>query len=295
MSELKPPTVLILTRHPKLAERLSSVLAGATDRVWHPADTLPEGEIIDVMVTDLATADDARRLTARFRGADAAARLFSYAAILGFGTIDWADVTLDASAPDESIRLACTLLGEIGRLRAEHEVVTRLGRRHRELAYTDPLTGLANRRAWDEAILAMHTAPVAGPYGWCLAIVDLDHFKGVNEAHGLAVGDRVLQQVATRLSAALRERDLVARLGGDEFGVLLECVTPDEAAAILGRLRQAVAARAALPVTTDVTASIGYIVVTDSAAGSDKLFTAAERALRAAKCAGGNRIELGAP
>ena len=185
------------------------------------------------------------------------------------------------------------LLGEIARLRAQHDLADRVGRQHRELAYTDPLTGLANRRAWDDALAAIRSAPVTEKHGWCLAIVDLDRFKGVNEAHGLAAGDQLLQEVAAALSAALRQQDLVSRLGGDEFGVLLSNVTPKEAATILERLRSAVARRSRSELTTDLTASIGYVVTTDGAAEPSKLFSVAERALRAAKRSGGNQVILG--
>jgi diguanylate cyclase len=89
-------------------------------------------------------------------------------------------------------------------------------------ASTDSLTGVANRRAFDEA-LERWLEP-SRP-GFVLAVLDIDDFTGVNDAHGHAVGDHVLRYVATRLMQSFRSDDLVARVGGDEFAVLLAGLT----------------------------------------------------------------------
>ncbi|WP_296444075.1 diguanylate cyclase domain-containing protein, partial [Rhodoferax sp. UBA5149] len=101
------------------------------------------------------------------------------------------------------------------------------------LAFYDPLTALPNRRLlMDHVHQAMLTSARTGQYG-ALLLLDLDHFKQLNDTLGLEVGDLLLQQVAARLKAGAREGDRVARLGGDEFVVLMEALSsqPREAAA----------------------------------------------------------------
>ncbi|MGQ4828129.1 GGDEF domain-containing protein, partial [Enterococcus faecalis] len=82
---------------------------------------------------------------------------------------------------------------------------------------TDPLTGLANRRAFVEAL----EAHVGQKRSGCLAIIDIDHFKQVNDRHGHAAGDRVLQAFGEVARSTLRSSDMVARIGGEEFAVIL--------------------------------------------------------------------------
>ena len=115
------------------------------------------------------------------------------------------------------------------RLAAEHEV--------RRLALEDPLTGLPNRRQFEDALRAALGAPprAGGSHG--VLLLDLNGFKRVNDIHGHPVGDEVLIGVAGRLKASVRENDLVARLGGDEFAVLApHLVGPDAAASIALRI-----------------------------------------------------------
>ena len=109
--------------------------------------------------------------------------------------------------------------------------------RYQRMAMEDALTGVANRRALDEAL---HQALAAAPAGHCcVALIDVDQFKRVNDCHSHLVGDQVLQRLAALLRAQVRGADLVARLGGDEFVMLL---LTDEAAAagVCERVRLAV-------------------------------------------------------
>jgi diguanylate cyclase (GGDEF)-like protein len=104
------------------------------------------------------------------------------------------------------------------------------------IALTDPLTGLPNRRAAEERLHKEWARIARDHHGFALALVDLDHFKMVNDRYGHAVGDDVLKAVARRFESGLREGDWVARWGGEEFLFVLHGSTLDEAAGIMERL-----------------------------------------------------------
>ena len=126
------------------------------------------------------------------------------------------------------------------------------------IALTDPLTGLPNRRAAEERLQKEKARTPRDGRGFALALVDLDHFKTVNDRYGHAVGDEVLKAVARRFEAGLREGDWVARWGGEEFLFVLHGSTVEEAASIMERL--AGQARA-----TPVQTSVGAISLSFSA------------------------------
>lgn len=107
------------------------------------------------------------------------------------------------------------------------------------LARTDALTGVANRRAWDEEVELMLAR--ARRYGTTMsvAIIDLDHFKRFNDAHGHPAGDHLLAQAGPSWTACLRATDVIARYGGEEFGVLLPDTPGAEAVVVLERVRAA--------------------------------------------------------
>jgi diguanylate cyclase (GGDEF)-like protein len=100
----------------------------------------------------------------------------------------------------------------------------------RKLAFQDPLTGLANRRQFDEALQAAIAAPPRAGGSHAVFLLDLNGFKQVNDVYGHGVGDEVLTVVAQRLSTSVREGDLVGRLGGDEFAILSKHLMGAEAA-----------------------------------------------------------------
>lgn len=127
-------------------------------------------------------------------------------------------------------------------------------------ALTDPLTGLANRRACDEALERM-TQPASA--GGCLVLIDADHFKAVNDRHSHAVGDAVLRELARLMRQCCREGDLAARWGGEEFALLLAGTPLPMAQRACERLRRTVQAHdwAALAQGLSVTVSIGIAAV----------------------------------
>ncbi len=107
--------------------------------------------------------------------------------------------------------------------------------RAQSLARHDPLTGLANRRHFLEELERRLALVAANDDGFALMFVDLDRFKPINDVHGHAIGDQLLQTIATRLSGCLREDSFAARLGGDEFAVLLEDTADRERIAVAAR------------------------------------------------------------
>jgi diguanylate cyclase (GGDEF)-like protein len=151
---------------------------------------------------------------------------------------------------------------------------------------TDPLTGLANRRAFQERLRA--EVKRARRYGspLALAILDLDRFKRVNETYGHEVGDRVLTEVARRLTTITRAGELVARMGGEEFAWILP-ETEGTAAQQAGERLRAAFAREPFPVVGDVTVSIGVCDL-EHAGDASQLCQHADRALYWAKAHGRN-------
>jgi diguanylate cyclase (GGDEF)-like protein/PAS domain S-box-containing protein len=164
--------------------------------------------------------------------------------------------------------------------------------RHR--AFHDALTGLANRALFYDRIEHALTRGARGEGQVAILFVDLDDFKPVNDRHGHANGDRLLEEVARRLSGCLRSADTAARLGGDEFGVLLESVTGAEAAAqTAARILDALAAPLELAGTRiAVTASIGMAVSAAGDRGVEELLRKADLAMYEAKRHGKHRADL---
>jgi diguanylate cyclase (GGDEF)-like protein len=154
-------------------------------------------------------------------------------------------------------------------------------------ATTDPLTGLANRRAFehrldDEQQIARRTGrPLS------LAMIDIDHFKDVNDRHGHGVGDEVLVEIAERLSREARPQDLFARIGGEEFAWLITDADEDQAHAVAERARRAVAS-SPFAKAGALTISVG-VCTAGTGPGTGGLMRGADVALYWAKEHGRNR------
>ncbi|HEU4974223.1 MAG TPA: diguanylate cyclase [Baekduia sp.] len=157
-------------------------------------------------------------------------------------------------------------------------------------ATTDPLTGLANHRAFQERLRAELARTQRHEERLAVAVVDIDHFKEVNDAGGHAVGDEVLRTVAALLRDQLRPYDVLARLGGDELAVLLAGCDDAEAAAVLERARQRIE-RAPFAGGARVTISVGVCDV-DHAGEAEQLMRFADGALYWSKEHGRNRVSV---
>jgi diguanylate cyclase (GGDEF)-like protein len=160
----------------------------------------------------------------------------------------------------------------------------------------DALTDLLNRQAFDERIQHIYQqsrfqrrrASEGAACGWCLAILDIDHFKHINDSYGHLCGDDVLRRFARLMSDTFRDSDYLFRYGGEEFVVLLKDVDGAMAHSVLDRFRQKVAATV-FPRSGHMTISIGYAPL-NTAVPSGTSVSRADQALYAAKGAGRNCV-----
>lgn len=163
----------------------------------------------------------------------------------------------------------------------------------RLLAETDPLTGLANRRKLTEEFRRLQALRHRYGHALCLAVLDVDHFKQVNDRYGHDVGDLVLQRLATHLLASCRGEDVVARIGGEEFVVAMLGSRSDAAVTRLGHvLDQFRAEPTELPDGSRLHVGVSGGVAEMSSSGADlhALYRSADQALMRAKAAGRGRV-----
>lgn len=172
----------------------------------------------------------------------------------------------------------------------------RIAARLQGLAQSDPLTGLPNRRHFEEQSARILAAAASAGRAVALLMVDVDHFKRINDTHGHPVGDAVLKAVAGRCNDVLRDGDLFARFGGEEFIGLLTITTENEAAMIAERLRHAIASTPVMlgDLGIAVSVSIGGATTRTPRPSEEKqldsLIERADAALYRAKQAGRNRV-----
>lgn len=171
-----------------------------------------------------------------------------------------------------------------------------LAEQMKTLAMTDSLTGVANRRGFSEALYRALSQARREGTALSLVIADIDHFKGINDAHGHDVGDLALQAFARRLVDEGRASDLVGRLGGEEFGVLLPGADLERALEVAERMRQAVQSQEMVTPAgrVRVTCSFGVATMSERDVSTDHFFRRADQALFAGKAKGRNRVEAAA-
>jgi diguanylate cyclase (GGDEF)-like protein len=161
------------------------------------------------------------------------------------------------------------------------------------LSMRDPLTRVLNRAGFEQLI----QSKVGDGLGTTLAVIyiDLDHFKPVNDTHGHAAGDKVLQEFSARLERLVRPTDAVARLGGDEFAViLLDIRKVTDAAKVAGQI--VAAAQQPFPInknsSVSISASVGLACDADAAGGWKALIAQADNLAYQAKRAGGGQLAV---
>ncbi|MEP3590878.1 MAG: GGDEF domain-containing protein [Marinobacter sp.] len=162
-----------------------------------------------------------------------------------------------------------------------------------EMARVDPLTGVYNRRAFDECCEIEFSRALRSGSSFAIIMCDLDHFKKVNDRHGHHVGDEVLRRFAGILKSRVRQHDVVARFGGEEFVLLLANNNTDQGAHVAEDLRAKTAAtQIAIPPNTDLTVSASFGVAQYCAGDRDwsAVLHRADNALYAAKKQGRDRV-----
>lgn len=189
------------------------------------------------------------------------------------------------------LNLLISLLVTLVVLWSVHRVLSRYQQRIEEMATTDKLTGLLNRHAFEILATKLFAEQQREPRPFCVLLVDIDHFKRINDQHGHMAGDAVLEVVARLLRGRLRSSDLAVRWGGEEFLLLLKGCQEHEARLMAEELRAAVAEASvnvdeqAIPVSV----SIG-LASHDGKETMESLISRTDKALYEAKQGGRNRV-----
>ena len=165
--------------------------------------------------------------------------------------------------------------------------------RLRHLATTDDLTGLWNRRCFMSRAEAEIAQAVLFRRPLCLALMDVDHFKHINDTYGHAAGDAALKYLADELRSRLRASDTIGRIGGEEFAIILPGISLEAAHTLLEQIRVALGNGRIVHAGKDIslTVSIGVAAMPDSIDSVDELLSVADAACYKAKASGRNRTE----
>jgi diguanylate cyclase (GGDEF)-like protein len=222
----------------------------------------------------------------------------SATAPIRIGDRTWLLVVRDPSRPGVGLAVMIAIVGlSLAALLAALVLVWSRHERMQELAMQasqDPLTGLKNRRRFEEDLRAelarSHRYGVAG----ALLMLDLDHFKQVNDTLGHPAGDRVLAEIAAVLRARARETDVLARIGGDEFAIVLPRCEPAEAEAVGAEITVAIRERmSAEPEVPPITASVGIATFgVGERLSYETVLGRADAAMYAAKGSGRDRVKV---
>ena len=182
---------------------------------------------------------------------------------------------------------------ELGEIRRQLDQANGELKRAKELAHTDPLTGLSNRRALSELIVRDIARAHRTKEAFCVAILDIDHFKRVNDRYGHAAGDQALMHVAFVAKSGVRETDAICRYGGEEFIILLPGASAEGAYFVIDRMRKMVEKTPFMfggaKITLRYSAGVAELQADEDAEG---LLERADRALYQAKRSGRNRVNM---
>lgn len=227
-------------------------------------------------------------------------RLYLFSVALGAGVIVLMRIWLDSRIWLSLVPLALALLllpigmlvgSAVTLFEGEARALRRQLREFSRLSLTDPLTGLANRRAMELRIARLIGADLTSCLAPNFISVDLDQFKTVNDCYGHDAGDEILMGTARILDRISGETGMVARWGGEEFLILLHDHSPAQAAALAERARRALMAELSRPDGAGpITASFGCATLAASEDDPRRALSRADRALYAAKSAGRNRV-----
>ncbi|MEG3178893.1 sensor domain-containing diguanylate cyclase [Sphingomonas sp. RB3P16] len=266
-----------------------SYISGSSERLFlrSPSEVIGHPVFEFVFHEDLPVLVEANRVVMSGGSNDATVIV---RVIRGDGSLLWVEV---ASRVVENLRSGtpgdrAVIMRDVSQRKALEDAL-------RAMAMKDGLTGLANRRAFDEALLEEWNRTLAAKSQLSLLLADIDHFKKFNDAHGHQVGDDCLRSVATAFLSTASDKDVVARYGGEELAVVLPEANRDHAMDVAEHIRAAVEALQiphGVEVGGVITVSIGVAtaLARDGATAvmPQTLLTSADRALYLAKDAGKN-------
>src|SRR5581483_4332709 len=296
--------ILVVEDQDRAASRLRAVLARAGHqveveaRVQGALQRLGARKPYDVVIISLGLAEaDGLRLCGRVRALEHTRRLPIIVVVqpsdktrllrtLDVGVHDYLTPPVDRN------ELLARVRTEIRRKRHSDYLRGRL-EESIELAVTDALTGLHNRRYMETHLKLLAEQAREGGRPLSVVLVDIDNFKSVNDTYGHAVGDNVLREFATRFRRNTRAVDLACRIGGEEFAIVMPDTELERACQVGERLRECIASE---PFQTDcdtsleITASVGIATLDGADCSIDALFRRADQALYVAKRGGRNRV-----
>lgn len=207
---------------------------------------------------------------------------FEYRAMTADGRKCWFETHAQALVNvDGSVTGTISIIRDVGERKAKEQSLARA-------ALTDPLTGLPNRRAFGQIVAARKAN--SSPTGDTLALIDIDHFKRVNDRWGHEVGDQVLQRFAEVVRTVLRQSDHVARMGGEEFAILFPATSVSEAMAICERLRHLFSTSELEVDGSQIRVTLSGGVAAIGAGGLQPALKAADAALYRAKNSGRDQL-----
>lgn len=196
-------------------------------------------------------------------------------------------------ATDSTIDHGQQVATALGEKSAELESVKSKLEEYKKLAETDPLTQIANRRAFDKRIASIYNSQKGVMFG-ALVLADIDQFKDINDRHGHPVGDKIIQIIANIFVSETRQDMFVARTGGEEFALIVDGCTEDVTAELAERVRRLVEINQLTDAATGarlepVTISLGICMASEADSAAD-LYVKADKALYRSKVAGRNRV-----
>jgi diguanylate cyclase len=282
------------SRDPHRAELRNLMLDSAGGGVWIAAmhfSLAPSAVLAAMLAMDKAAVGGTRFLARGLAAQVAAAAVVALAASIEPQLLQSGNVARIASLPlllFYPVMVGLTAYRLARRVRHQNDEL-------RTLSATDGLTGLPHHTSWEQAVEREFARARRYAQPAAVLMLDLDHFKAINDTHGHATGDAVLRAAAGVLRQLLREQDVPGRYGGEEFGVLLPATDAAGAAAMAERIRGRLDSRPLGGPGVRVTASIGCAALDAADQSASAWIGRADRALYRAKAAGRNRCMSDAP
>jgi len=294
--------ILLVEDHPRSAERIMETLAGEQNLVHlsNPQEALialPEGDFDLLMVSLSLNGTDGLRLCSQVRSLDRIRQL-PILIIVELGDEQRLLRGLDMGVNDYLVRpidkneMLARVRTQIRRKRFADQIKNKL-EESVEMAITDGLTGLYNRRYMESHLKALVKEAIEREKPMSLLVCDIDYFKAVNDTYGHDAGDAVLRQFSDRMRKNVRGIDLACRFGGEEFVVMMPDTDLSKGYLVAERLRQCVATQPfRLPdgQSLEITASVGVATLDGSDDTPEGVLKRADQALYSAKRDGRNRV-----